>query len=191
MRPLLCCFLFAAPLAAAEPAVRNVNVRGLQVGSTTTFTIDGDDLGKAPKLLLPFPARQTLKPGSTDKQAAFEVTLDDQIPPGYYQLRVVTDGGVSLPVIVGVDAFPQRVFAADAGPLPVALHGTVTGATVLETKFAGKAGQKVIAEVEAQRFGGKLRPVLHLYGPKKLQVAWSWGVPELLGDTRLEATLPE
>src|SRR5438132_14145015 len=64
-------FLLTSPLAAAEPAVRNVNVRGLQLGGTTTVTIDGDDLGKSPRLLLPFPAKQTLKPGSTDKQAMF------------------------------------------------------------------------------------------------------------------------
>src|SRR5262249_7613198 len=54
---------------------------------------------------------------------------------------------------------------------------------------AGKAGQKVLIEVESQRLGGKLRPVVHLVGPKKLQVAWSWPTPALLGDTRLEATL--
>jgi hypothetical protein len=168
-----------------------VNVRGLQLGGTITITVDGDDLGKSPRLLLPFPAKQTLKPGSTDKQATFEVEPDGQTPPGYYQLRVVTDGGVSLPVIVGVDALPQRPFAAEAGAIPVALHGTVGGSAVLETAFAGKAGQHVMVEVEAQRFGSKLRPVVHLYGPRKLQLAWSWGTPALLGDTRLEATLPE
>jgi hypothetical protein len=31
---------------------------------------------------------------------------------------------------------------------------------------------------------------LHLYNAKKLQVAWSWGTPNLHGDTRLAAVLP-
>ena len=35
----------------------------MQVGGTITVAVDGDDLGKAPKLLLPFAAKQTLKPG--------------------------------------------------------------------------------------------------------------------------------
>ena len=48
-----------------------------------------------------------------------------------------------------------------------------------------------MVEVEAQRLGSKLRPVVHLYSPKKLQLAWSWANATLFGDTRLEAILPE
>lgn len=183
--------LVASAASAAEPSVRNVSVRGLQVGGTTTLTIDGDDLGKAPRLLLPFAARQSLKPGATDQQATFEVTLDETPEPGYANLRVATDGGVSLPVVIGVDALPQKPLAASVDRLPVALHGTVNGSAVVETTFTGKAGQKLLAEVEAVRLGSKLRPVVHLYGPKKLQIGWSWPTPALGGDTRLEATLPE
>jgi hypothetical protein len=180
-----------SPLLAAEPAVRNVTVRGLQVGGTTTLTVDGDDLGKSPRLLLPFPTKQTLKPGSTDKQATFDVSLGDDVTPGYHHLRVVTDGGVSLPVIVGVDKLPQRPFTAAAGTLPAALHGTLSGSAVAETTFSGKAGQLVRVEVECLRLGSKLRPVVHLYGPKKLQLAWAWPGTAPLGDVRLEAKLPE
>lgn len=182
---------FATPLFAAEPNIRNVNLRGLQVGGTTTLTIDGDDFGKSPKLLIPFPAKQSLKSGSTDKQTAFEVTLDESVPPGYHNLRLFTDGGVSLPTLIGVEAMPQRPFGPEAGSLPVVLHGTVGGSAVLETSFAGKANQRVMIEVESNRLGGKLRPIIHLYGPKKLQLAWAWPTTSLLGDTRLEATLPE
>ncbi len=176
-------------LTAVEPTVRDINVRGLQTNGTTTITVTGDDLGKAPKLLLPFPAKQTLKPGSTDKQAVFEVTLESATP-GLHHLRIVTDGGVSLPTVIGVDALEQKPFAVKVETLPVALHGTLAGAAVLETTFAGKAGQKLIVEVESQRIGGKLRPVVHLYNAKKLQLEWTWGKPSLGGDTRLTATLP-
>ena len=60
-----------------------------------------------------------------------------------------------------------------------------------EAKFQGKAKQKVLIEVEAQRLGSKLRPIVHLYSPRKLQLAWAWATPALNGDTRLEAVLPE
>jgi hypothetical protein len=197
----LCCLLAASGwLSAAEPTVRNVNVRGFQVGGTTTVTIDGDDLGKpfkflspfakAPKLLLPFPAKQTLKPGYTDKKAEFEVTLADDVTPGLYHLRTVTEGGVSLPVVVGVDRLRQVALAAKIDALPVAAHGSLSGATVAETTFTGKANEKVTIEIEAQRIGSKLRPVVHLYNAKKLQLAWAWGTPALAGDARLEVTLP-
>src|SRR5262245_13104437 len=103
--------IFAGGLRAVEPAIRNVNIRGLQLGGSTSLVIDGDDLGKEPRLLLPFSAKPTLKPGGTDKQATFDVTLENEVDPGYHHLRVVTEGGVSLPVVVGVDRLPQRLFA--------------------------------------------------------------------------------
>ncbi len=187
-------------LTAAEPTVRNVNVRGFQVGGTTTIAIDGDELGKVPrflapigktpKLLLPFAAKQTLKPGRTDKRAEFDVTLDDTIAPGLYHLRVVTEGGASLPVVVGVDRLTQKAFGPTIEALPAALHGTVSGPSIAETTFTGKANEKVTIEIESQRIGSKLRPVVHLYTPKKLQLAWAWGTPTLDGDARLEVTLP-
>jgi hypothetical protein len=178
-------------LRGAEPSLRSVSVRGLQIGGTTTLIVDGDDLGTASRLLLPFPASQQKKPGATDKQVTFDVTLPAELSPGYYQCRVVTNGGVTLPVVLAVDRLPQRPHAPVVEQLPVALHGAVAGSTVIETRFPGKAGQKVLVEVEAQRLGSKLRPILHLYSPKKVQLAWSWTTPALFGDSRLEATLPE
>lgn len=190
LRPALFLFL-CSPLLAAEPNARSLNVRGLQVGGSTTITIDGDDLGKAPKLFLPFNAKQTLKTGNTDKQATFDVALDADIVPGLYQLRVVTEGGISLPMIVGIDRLSHRPFSPKIDSLPVAVSGAVSGSTVVETAFSGKAGEKITIEIEGQRLGSKLRPIIHLYGPKKLQVAWAWGTPQLSGDARLETTLPE
>jgi hypothetical protein len=182
-------FLAASGLDAAEPAIRNLDIRGLRVGGTTTLVIDGDDLGTAPRLLLPFPAKQTLQPKSTDKRASFEIILGD-VEPGYHHLRVVSESGVSLPVVIGVDRLPQQLLTPSSD-LPAALHGSVSGGTTVESKFQGKAKQKVMIEVEAHRLGSKLRPVVHLISPKKLQIGWSWPSPSLFGDTRLEAVLPE
>jgi hypothetical protein len=187
---LLVFAVLTAPLPAAEPNLRNVNVRGLQVGGSTTLTVDGDELSPAPRLLLPFPARQERKPGSTNTQATFDVTLAADVQPGYYNLRLATEGGVSTPVVIGVDRLPQRPLGAEVAALPVALHGPAVGSSAVEAKFSGKAGQKVLIEVEAQRLGSKLRPVIHLYNGKRLQLAWAWGKPVLDGDARLEATLP-
>ncbi len=183
--------LCASVVQSAEPSLRNLALRGLQIGGTTTLIIDGDEFGTAPRLLLPFPAGQQLKPGSTKNQASFDVTLDGTVEPGYHHLRVVTDDGVSAPVVIAVDRLPQRLLAAAVEQLPAAIHGVVSGGATVETKFTGKAGQKVLVEVEAQRLGSKLRPVVHLIGPKRLQLGWAWPTTSLGGDARLEATLPE
>jgi hypothetical protein len=178
-------------LEAAPPVIANLTVRGFQVGGTTTLTVQGSDFGASPRLLLPFAAKQDRKPGGNSQQAVFDVTLPADVVPGYYPLRLVAEGGISAPAIIGVDRLPQRPFAATNTELPVALHGSAIGGGAVETAFQGKAGQKVLIEVEAQRLGGKLRPVIHLYNRKRIQIGWSWGSRALHGDTRLEATLPE
>lgn len=190
--PLLVCAIvavFSFDLRAAEPTVTNVNLRALQIGGTTTLVVDGSDLKNA-QLLFAFPAKQDLKPDSTDKKATFTVTLGDQVEPGFAHLRVVTESGVSSPVVIALDRMVQTPFAPSIATLPAALHGVVAGANTLECKFPGKAKQKIIVEVEAVRLGSKLRPILHLLGPDRLQLAWAWGAPNLHGDARLEATLP-
>lgn len=177
--------------SAGEPTLSNLNIRGLQLGGTTSLVVSGDEFGIAPKLLLPFAAKQELQVGGTNNQATFSITPEGDIQPGYYQVRVVSAGGVSLPLVIGVDKLPQVAFGPEIAQLPVAMHGSVGGSAVSETKLNGKAGQKVQIEVEAQRLGSKLRPVLHLYDAKRKQIAWSWNLPSLSGDTRLEAVLPE
>ncbi len=192
MKRLVTIFLLLLPglASAAEPTVRDVTVRGLQIGVTTTLTITGDDFGAAPKLLLPFPATQTLLPESTDKTATFTVAVPEAVTPGWHQMRLTTANGASLPVIIGVDRLPQVGFGPTVERLPAAVHGSVSGSTTVETKFEGKAKQKVTIEIEAQRQGSKLRPIIHLVGPKRKQVAWCWGTPALGGDSRLETILP-
>lgn len=177
--------------AAAEPNVRQLNLRGLQIGGMTTLVFDGDDLGAAPRLLVPLAVKVELKPGGTDKRATFDVLVDEGVSPGFYQAQLVAEGGVTLPVVMAVDRLPQRVLAAMCEQAPAALHGALTGSTVVETTLAGKAGQRVCLEVEAQRLGGKLRPVVHLYNARRRQLAWAWTTPMLAGDARLEAVLPE
>jgi hypothetical protein len=188
---LLLAYSAFAPLAGAEPEIRNISLHGLQVGGITKLVVDGDGLGANPQLLLPFAAKVSTKPGGTDKQATFEAALGADVVPGYYQLRVVNGNSLSLPVIIAVDRLPQLALTPRIERLPVALHGTITGSAVVETTFVGKAGQKVTIEVESQRLGSKLRPVIHLHGPKRLQLDWAWSTPSLQGDARLDTTLPE
>ncbi|MBM3995084.1 MAG: hypothetical protein FJ303_13160 [Planctomycetes bacterium] len=195
VRTLLTLFMLGLPCAlvhAAEPTIRALDIRGVRIGGATTLTIDGDDLGKTPRLLLPFAVKQALRPGNTDKKAVFDVfTLTGDVEPGYYHLRVVTEGGVSLPVVIGVDELMQQTTTAPVTTLPVAIHATVAGSSTVEAKFAGKAKQKVTVEIEAQRFGSKLRPIVHLYNAQKRQLAWAWSTPSLYGDCRIQATLPQ
>jgi hypothetical protein len=177
--------------AFAAPEVRNVSLRGLQTGATTTLTIDGTDLLPEPRLLLPVPvAAQGVKQGATANRVQIEVTLADSVAPGVYPLRVANAKGISNAVAVGIDNLPQVPFAAEVSKLPVALHGTVADSATARTTFAGKRGQRIVVEVEARRLGSALDPIVELYDPRHVQLAWSQGLAVLSGDARLAATLP-
>ncbi|MCY2967587.1 MAG: hypothetical protein NT069_28810 [Planctomycetota bacterium] len=188
--PLAFIALLTSRLSAAEPVLRDVNLRGMQIGGTTTLVVDGEDFGAAPRLLLPFPAQVDLKPGTTPQRATFDVTLATDVVPGYYNLRVVTDGGITTPIVIGVDTLPQRLLTPKIDALPAALHFSVNGSSVVETRFQGKAGERILVEVEAQRLGSKLRPIIHLYDARRKQLHWAWANPSLAGDARIDAKLP-
>ncbi len=176
---------------AAVPEIRNVSLRGLQTGATTTIVIDGTDLWPSPRLVMAIPiAHQHALPSSTATRLEIEVTLDAETQPGLYNLWLASAQGMSNPVVIAVDGLPERAFTLNAESLPVALHGAVGGSAKLRTSFSGKAGQPIVCEVEAQRLGGKLRSVLHLYDAGNKHLAWSMPSPMLHGDTRLETVLP-
>jgi hypothetical protein len=181
----------AASTAVAAPTLAEVSPRGLQAGGTTTLTFVGNELGAQPRILLPFAvAKQAAKPGGQPNQVQIEVTLDKGIPPGIYHLRLATDDGISNALAIGVDELPQQRLAAEVSNLPVALHASLTGGTVIETRFTGKAGQRVVVDLEARRLGGGLDPVLEIHRPGGVPLAYSPGQEVLGGDARLDVTLP-
>jgi hypothetical protein len=183
--------ILAAPATAATPTIRNLDRSGLQIGGTTTLTIDGDNLLPDPKLVLSAPiVKQVVQRQSTPNRVLIEVTLDKSVVPGLYNLRLANAMGVSAGRIVALDHLPQQTWEPKIAALPVALHGNLTGSSKLTTSFAGKAGQLLLCEVEAQRLGGKLRPVVHLYDEHGRQLAWALPAPTLGGDSRITITLP-
>ncbi|MGH7194413.1 MAG: hypothetical protein ACREJM_12910, partial [Candidatus Saccharimonadales bacterium] len=111
-------------------------------------------------------------------------------PPGIYQLRLATAGGISAPLTVGVDALAEMPFAAEVADLPVALSGALQGSNVLRTSFTGTKGQRIVAEVEGRRLGVELNPVVHLLDSRGVQLAWAQPTSALAGDARLTAELP-
>lgn len=184
--------IFAASWACAgEPNLRDLNLRGLKIGEKTTIVCSGDDFCVTPGLLLPFPAQVELKPGATGTQATFDVTLSKDVVPGYYHLRLLTEAGISAPTLIAVDRLAQQSMGPVATALPVALSGAIGGSSIAETTFEGQAGESVLVEVEAQRLGSKLRPIIHVYNARRRQLHWAWATPSLNGDSRLEVTLPE
>ena len=190
---LLAVVVFVPELAHARPPeIRNVNVRGFQIGQPTVVTIDGVDLLPAPKLWL---NANAVEATIDDKQSnanrlVLTATLPNEITPGVAQLRLATNDGVSNSVTVALDRLPQLPIAETIAALPASLHGSVPGSGVSKTSFTGKAGEDLLIEVEAKRLGSKLRPVVHLFDAQRVQVAWALPSRTLAGDCRIATKLP-
>ena len=100
-----------------------------------------------------------------------DLTLPADVPPGIYPLSVVTAEGISKPVGIAVDGLPQ-LLVGDSAPdhptaLPAAFSGLLSGAGQSRVYFNGKAGARVVAEVEAKRIGSGMDPVLELKNDRR------------------------
>ena len=183
--------LWAVTTSFGAPTIKQLSTRGLQTGATTTLVVEGTDLGDDTEIVLMGPiAKQKLQQPATADRVEIAVTLDADFVPGIYSLRVANRRGISAAVLVGIDQLAERPFAADAGTLPVALGGALTGGTILRTSFDGKAGQQIVVDVESHRLGSKLNPVLHLFDAHGEQLAWSQMIAAIADDARIVARLP-
>src|SRR5439155_6704191 len=51
-------------------------------------------------------------------------------------------------------------------------------------------GQRLVVEIEARRLGSAIDPVIKLFDPRRVQLAWAQGSTPLGGDARLATVLP-
>jgi len=176
---------------AAAPEIGNLSLRGLQTGAATTLTIDGSDLLPEPRVILPIAiAKQSVKTGATANRVQIEIDLPAEVSPGLYHLRVANARGISRAVVIGIDRLAQMPFASAIAQLPAALHGNLGYGATLQTSFAGKKGQRMVVDLEARRLGAAFDPIIELYDPQRVQVAYAQGSPTLNGDARIDAILP-
>jgi hypothetical protein len=186
-----CAVWLATTAALAAPRIDNISLRGLQAGGVTTLVVEGGELLPQPRIDFSAPhTRYTIKEGATPQRLEVEFVVDAQCESGIYLLRIASATGISEAVALGVDNLPQIPFAGQLATLNVALSGALAGSTVLNTSFEGKQGQEVLVEVESQRLGSKLDPVVHVYDSRHTQLAFSRGLPSIAGDARTTATLP-
>ncbi|WDI44302.1 hypothetical protein [Bremerella sp. P1] len=185
---LVCCL---TSQALAAPQIDIASLRGLTIGQTTRLTLRGKQLGPNPEVKLDFPAAAIrILPESNAERLELEIDLAAEVQPKHGHLRVASATGISAPITLGIDQLPEAVFSEKIESLPIALSGNLSGSQLLSTTFSGKAGQLVIAEVEAQRLGSKLQPLVSIVDQRGTQLAYSSREVTLQGDARVEVKLP-
>lgn len=192
---------FAAPPQNSPqrmPQIDSVSVYGLQSGGQTSLVIRGSDLLPEPKLLGIPGAQVELRSGSSPLQIEFAIKVPASTGIGHYPMRIQTSGGISHAVPIAVDGLPQIPESAEAGKdaqhplaLPVAISGRLSGPGRAQVFVKGRAGERIVIDVECRRLGGTLSPVLEFKNSKRTPLAIQWSQAELQGDTRIVSRFPE
>ncbi len=177
------------------PSITSISLRGLQIGKTTRLTIIGKNLAANPRVELPVEnLQQTIVKGSDASRLVVDLTLPADMVPGYFPLSVQTENGLSNTLPLAADRLPQFPLSASSAEkpakLPAAFSGTLSGFEQARIYFRGLAGQRIVAEVEARRFGADLDPVLEIKTEQGTPLAVEWGKVFLKGDARAEVELP-
>ncbi|QEG38611.1 PPC domain-containing protein [Roseimaritima ulvae] len=158
--PLLATLVVAAVATAAQPVVSRLQPLGVRRGEATKVTFHGSRLQDARDVLADLPGLTItdVKPLDNSK-VEMTITAAEDLAPGLYPVRLVTDTGISnlrllsvgdLPVVQEVE--PNSEFET---PQKIELNTTVEGIIKTEDQdfFAVdlKAGQTLVVEVEGVR----------------------------------------
>ena len=169
--------LAASTAVAGDPSLSVVTPRGVQRGTETTFTFNGDRLGDAAEVLFYSPGFEVLSLEADedekrkDKRFTAVVRVAPDVPPGEHVVQVRSASGVSDFKTIHVGVLPEvaEVEPNDefAEPQVVPLDHTVTGVVENEEVdfFAVdlQKGQALSVEVEGLRLGTDFRRFLDPY----------------------------
>lgn len=178
-----------------QPAITQISARGLKVGEKTRLVINGRHLDPQATVTLPISGmEQTVDAKSNANRLIVDVTVPAETLPGFYPVRVQTADGVSNSLTVVIDRLPQittqDMTAGKPLQLPLAITGLLSGSEQQRFEFEGRAGDRIVADLESRRLGATLDPVLELKSAQGTPLVIEWGQVTLDGDARVVATLP-
>ena len=185
----------------AEPGLTSIQPPGVVPGKTSEWTVVGRKLNTVERWLIEGAGLEVVetkaKPdGST---ATLTVRTASDAPVGFREIRALGEKGVSNPLIVRVDTVEQapEIEPNDKAPQAqeVAVGSAVVGMLRPQDidyfRFVGRKGRRLVFEVEAQRLGVPLLPVLTLLHPRGTSLAQVRETPGNDRDCRFSFDLPD
>lgn len=207
--------ILAATLACAQPAITDLQPRGVQKGKPFTLTLSGRNLGEGAAIRSTMPASFTLltpdQPAAQmqaeGRYATFLVEPTADLKPGVYPIRLVTADGVSNVQLFTVGSFPELTedesrpgaipntndtmeTAQKLPSAPFTLNGTLKGPERDVYRITATAGDRRVIEVEARRCGSAIDPSLEVADAHGKLIARSEDAPLLGVDARVDVTFP-
>ncbi|QDU37098.1 putative subtilase-type serine protease precursor [Maioricimonas rarisocia] len=192
-------------VSAAPPQVTGISPRAVAPGGEQDIVLTGSQLAGASAMWTTFlPQPATLAPdveknGTDAARVTFHAAVPAEAPLGIHAMRVVTPGGVGIPVAMLVDDLPVVTEQAGNGQresaqpltLPCAVEGRVDSLSRDYYTFEAAAGQRIALEVFARRLGSPLDPSLFLYREDGRELAFADDTEGLSSDCQLQYTFEE
>jgi hypothetical protein len=192
--------IVALPLAIELGKTTKLTLRGLRLDTVTGLQVQepkssGRIIGKARKVPVP---NQANPDQVGDSEIDIEISVGKETPGNVVPFVVIGPGGESTPhrLIVKDDApiivekEPNDGFKqAQAIAIPCVVEGSIGQAQDVDVfRFEGKKGEKLVFEIQANRFGSPLDGMLTLFDADGRIVATADDSPDSL-DPTLKATL--
>ena len=164
-------FLFSVSVCAQLPLAKLTWFfpPGFRAGTTNELTVSGTDLDEP--VGLRFSDARIAATTKVGNAAAFTVVVPAEVPAGFVDVRFVGRFGASNPRSLAIGDRPEFIApttnttAAGAAELP--LDSVAAGRTAPNTaswfRFTAKAGQRLIARVQARELDSRLEPVLAIF----------------------------
>jgi hypothetical protein len=193
--------IVALPLAVEMGKTARITLRGQRLDSVSQIQVqEPKSTGKVrgPGKKVPVPNQANVEKVG-DSEVEIEITVSKEAPGSVVPFVVIGPGGESKPhqliikdcVPIVVEKEPNDGFKqAQPITLPCAIEGSIRQAQDVDAfRFEGKRGDRVVFDLQANRFGSPLDGILTLYDADGRVVASADDSPGSL-DPILEATLP-
>ena len=169
----------ACALSAGGPTIARLDPPGGRAGTAVRLTLQGSGLDD--KLILHSKIPGTLTPlSAVDGGKEYLLEIDRDAAVGAYPLQVESAAGLSTARLFSISSFPESVeresalkrhlplndTPSNAQPLeaPATVNGTRVGADRDYYRLNLSAGDELVLEVEAQRLGSAIDPVIAVSG---------------------------
>jgi len=170
-------------------------------GRTTAVTFYDPELGKPIGLWNNFGASSFPIPGGKAAEtgrATYQITAPYDASVGIGTIRLLTSRGPSHFQLLMIDDLPiisqssgnHSLHSAQKIQLPVAVEGTCQSMAMDYYRFTGKKGQRVSAEIVAQRLGARMDSLLRLLDSRGRELAYNDDSPGAGSDSRFSIILP-
>lgn len=168
----------AVPLSAASPELESIFPMSCQTGSTADIKLKGKNL-KAVRL------GQVAASGVSVKiidDQTLQILVDAKTPAGIYDLRVLTDGGLSQPYPLQITAWPTLTATEKSDQPDSALKLSLPGGVDARFEhtgdidwysFTGTKDQRVTLRCRSKSLNGSAAPLMTLVSPDGEEIAFA------------------